>query len=339
MQFFPPEWYPQSAIQLTWPHQQSDWADNFHDVTHCFIELAKEISLKQKLLVVCRKESEVKPLLSNSTMQNILFVEQDSNDSWARDHGGITIFKNEIPSILDFGFNGWGKKYPFEKDNKITRALFENETFTKNVRYSNNLDFIIEGGSIESDGKGTILTTSNCLLSPSRNGNKSRQEIEEYLHTAMGVERVLWLNHGHLQGDDTDGHIDTLARFCNSDTITYVQCDDPEDEHFEELVKMENDLKAFKTLEGKPYNLIALPMADPIYEEGKRLPASYANFLIMNEVVLLPFYGTNKDHEAKDILHSVFPHREVIGINCSSLIKQGGSLHCVTMQYPEGVIS
>jgi agmatine/peptidylarginine deiminase len=334
-----PEWYPQSAIQLTWPHQESDWADNFHDVKQCFIELAKEISLRQKLLVVCRKESEVKPLLSNCTMQNILFVEQDSNDSWARDHGGIVVMENEKPVVLDFGFNGWGGKYPADRDNKITKALFENKVFTKNVQYSDKLDFILEGGSIESDGKGTILTTSSCLLSPSRNGNKSKQEIEQYLHKALGVERVLWLNHGHLVGDDTDGHIDTLARFCNSNTIAYVKCVDPEDEHFDDLAKMENELQVFKTLEGKPYNLIPLPMADPIYEEGQRLPATYANFLMMNEAVLLPFYGINKDHEAKKILQSVFSDREVIGINCSSLIKQNGSLHCVTMQYPEGVIS
>ena len=339
MQFFPPEWHPQSAIQLTWPHQESDWADNFHDVTQCFIELAKEISLRQKLLVVCRKESEVKPLLSNSTMQNILFVEQDSNDSWARDHGGIVVMENGKPVILDFGFNGWGEKYPAGKDNKITKVLFEKGAFTAEIEYRNKLDFILEGGSIESDGKGTVLTTSSCLLSPSRNGNKSKEEIDQYLHKELGAERVLWLNHGHLAGDDTDGHIDTLARFCSSDTIAYVQCVDPEEAHFDELVKMENELKTFKTLDGQPYNLIPLPMADPIYEEGQRLPATYANFLLINKAVLLPFYKANKDHQAKEILQSVFPDREVIGINCSSLIKQNGSLHCVTMQFPEGVIS
>ena len=338
MHFLPPEWHPQSAIQLTWPHEETDWSALLDEAIVCFVEIAREISKRQKLLIVCPDVSKTKGDLKDCNQENIILVQRDSNDTWARDHGGIVVIEKGNPVVLDFGFNGWGGKYPADKDNKITKLLFEKGAFASEIKYRNNLDFVLEGGSIESDGNGTILTTSSCLLSPSRNGNKSKQEIEQYLHKTLGTERVLWLNHGHMVGDDTDGHIDTLARFCNTDTIAYVKCTDPEDEHFEELAKMENELKAFKTLENKPYHLIPLPMADPIYEEGQRLPATYANFLIINEAVLLPFYGSNKDHEAKEILQSVFPDREVIGINCSSLIKQNGSLHCVTMQYPEGVI-
>jgi len=207
------------------------------------------------------------------------------------------------------------------------------------VRYKDHNNFILEGGSIESDGKGTILTTSECLLSERRNTQFSKTQIEDYLKPTLGAHRILWLNHGYLSGDDTDSHIDTLARFCNENTIAYVKCTDPEDEHFEVLSKMELELKTFTTNEGAPYNLLALPMADPIFFENERLPATYANFLIINGAVLLPYYGSKKDQEAQQILQSAFPDREVIGINCTSLTKQHGSLHCVTMQYPEGVLS
>ncbi|MEQ6121791.1 agmatine deiminase family protein [Reichenbachiella sp. MALMAid0571] len=339
MFFLPPEWHPQSAVQLTWPHKGTDWSYMLDEVNECFIEIAREISSRQKLLVVCKNQAEVQELLTDCNMENIVFSEQDSNDTWARDHGGITVLDNGGPVILDFGFNGWGSKFRSDKDNIITKVLCDAEIFNPEVGYKDHNDFILEGGSIESDGKGTILTTSECLLSESRNPQFSKTQIEDYLKTWLGAQRVLWLNHGYLSGDDTDSHIDTLARFCNENTIAYVKCSDSEDEHFEALSKMESELKDFKTKEGVPYKLVALPMADPLFFENERLPATYANFLIINSAVLLPFYGSKKDKEAQRILQSVFPDREVIGINCTSLTKQHGSLHCVTMQYPEGVIS
>lgn len=338
MNTLPPEWQPQSAIQLTWPHKDTDWASFLNEATICFVEIAKEISKRQKLLVISSDMSKTKGDLKDCNQENIILVQCDSNDTWARDHGGITVIQNGKPTILDFSFNGWGRKYPFDKDNLITRTLFESGAFKTEVKYKNHLDFVHEGGSIESDGKGTLLTTSSCLLSKNRNDQKSKEEIDLYLKDALGVNRVLWLNHGQLAGDDTDGHIDTLARFCDENTIAYVNCDDQADEHFAELSKMEEELKSFSTLEGEPYRLFPLPMAEAVYQNGERLPATYANFLIINDAVLLPFYGTKKDKEAKEVLQSLFPTREVIGINCSSLIKQGGSLHCLTMQYPEGVI-
>jgi agmatine deiminase len=334
----PPEWYPQSAIQLTWPHAETDWRPFLSEATNCFIEIAREISKRQKLLVVCKDLLKTKRDLKDCNQENIIFSLQDSNDTWARDHGAITVFTEEVPTILDFGFNGWGEKYTSDKDNQITRFLFTFEIFREKAKYENHLDFILEGGSIESDGKGTILTTSSCLLSETRNKTLSKEGVEQYLKNSLGAKRILWLDHGQLVGDDTDGHIDTLARFCDENTIAYVKCDDAQDEHFDELIKMEDELRKFRTLEEKPYNLISLPMAEPVYLKGERLPANYANFLIINGAVLLPFYGTIKDAEAQSILQSVFPNREIIGINCSSLIKQGGSLHCLTMQYPEGVL-
>ncbi len=195
---------------------------------------------------------------------------------------------------------------------------------------------------MESDGKGTLLTTSECLLSPNRNSYLSKEGIEDYLKETFGLDRVLWLDYGYMDGDDTDSHIDTLARYCDEHTIAYVKCNDRDDEHCEALNKMEEQLKTFTDYKGDPYKLIPpLPMAKAVYDEDNtRLPATYANFLIMNNVVLLPFYNDKeRDEEAKNQLQKAFPGREVIGVDCSALIRQHGSLHCITMQYPEGFIN
>ena len=218
----------------------------------------------------------------------------------------------------------------------LTRSL--KDIFNDKVKYYNYLNFILEGGAIESDGEGTMLTTSKCLLAPNRNEPLTKNEIDEFLKEIFGLQQILWLNHGYLSGDDTDNHIDTLARLCNETTIAYVQCTDEKDEHYQELDKMEKELAAFRRLDGEPYNLIPLPMAEPVYEDDYRLPATYANFLIMNNVVLMPTYDTHKDSIAKEQLQKAFPNREIIGIDCRTLIKQHGSLHCITMQYPEGFL-
>ena len=200
------------------------------------------------------------------------------------------------------------------------------------------LYYVLEGGSIESDGAGTLMTTSQCLLSPNRNEHLTQPQVEEFLKSSFGVERVLWINHGYLAGDDTDSHVDTLARFCDVDTIAYVQCDDKTDEHYASLKLMERELKSFKTLEGNPYRLIPLPMADARYEGEQRLPATYANFLIVNGALLVPTYRSPKDEQALSALREAFPDREVVGVDCSALIHQHGSLHCVTMQLPYYVL-
>lgn len=334
----PAEWHRQSAVMITWPHANSDWAAILDEVTDCYISLSKEITKRQKLIIVCENKNEVLQHFSDDEKNNITTKQIDSNDTWARDHGPISLFIDNQPAIFDFGFNGWGLKFASNLDNQITTELFDKQLFNENVLYRNKQNFILEGGAIESDGEGTLLTTSQCLLAPNRNQPMTQNEIEDYLIKTFGLKRVLWLNHGYLAGDDTDSHIDTLARLCDTETIAYVACNDKNDEHYEELKKMEEELISFKTIKGKPYKLVPLPMADKVIYEGLRLPATYANFLIMNDAVLMPEYGTDKDDIAKKQLQIAFPKHEVIGVNCTPLIKQHGSLHCITMQIPEGFI-
>lgn len=333
----PAEWFPQSGVQVTWPHDGTDWRDMLEEVTSCYVAFSKEILKREKLLVVAPPSHNVRHYFTEEEQHNLLCVEVESNDTWARDHGAITVFDGEQRTLIDFGFNAWGLKFAAHYDNQISGHLFRAGVFQSGTTYQNRLNFILEGGSIESDGKGTLLTTS-CLLAPNRNQPMTRQEIDHYLKRTLGAERVLWLNHGYLAGDDTDSHIDTLARFCDEETIAYVKCDDENDEHFSELQAMEAELKTFLAHNGKPYRLIPLPMAEPVFEAGQRLPATYANFLIINNAVLLPYYGTDKDEVVKQLLQEAFPTREIVGIDCRPLIKQHGSLHCVTMQFPEGVI-
>lgn len=334
----PAEWYPQSAVQLTWPHEGTDWAPILEEVTPCFVAIAREVIKREKLLIVCPDESEVRKALGEVDYDRILFREMETNDTWARDHGGISVFDEGRPMVYDFVFNGWGMKYAANHDNLITRKLCQMKTFREEVIPINMQPFVLEGGSVESDGKGTLLTTVECLASVNRNEYLQREELENYLKEVFGLDRILWIESGYLAGDDTDSHVDTLARFCSEDTIAFVQCLDRDDEHFEELQEMEREIRAFTRANGEPYRLIPLPMADRVVWEGERLPATYANFLIINDAVLLPFYGSPKDEIARAALQEAFPGREIVGINCLPLIKQHGSLHCVTMQYPEGFI-
>ena len=338
MRVLPAEWEPQSGVQITWPDSYTDWSDILEEVIPVYKQLALAIASREKLLVVCRDKASVMPHLKDVNLENVILRECAINDTWARDHGAITVLEDGQPALCDFKFNGWGLKFAADKDNLITSKLYESGVFSAQTNYQNLLNIVLEGGGIESDGQGTILTTSECLLSSNRNGQWSQTEIEECLKVSLGADRLLWVNNGYLAGDDTDGHIDTLARLASPKTILYVKCEDETDEHFEALQFMENDLKAFRTKEGDPYQLVALPMADPVYDGEDRLPATYANFLIINSAVLVPTYENEKDQEAMDIIQKVFPDREVIGINCLPLIRQHGSLHCITMQFPEGVL-
>ena len=266
--------------------------------------------------------------------EELLVVGEPSNDTWARDHGFITLVDDQGHArLLDFCFNGWGEKFPAELDNAINRRLYD-EGKVKG-EYVDCLDFVLEGGSIESDGKGTVFTTTGCLLAPHRNQPMTKEQIEEHLKQELHAERIVWINHGSLTGDDTDGHIDTLVRICPDDTLLYMGCDNPDDEQYAELHLMEEELKTFRTIEGKPYRLLKLPMPRPIIFEGERLPATYANFLVINGAVLCPTYAQpDLDAEALRLIGEAFPEREIVGIDCRSIIKQHGSLHCCTMQYP-----
>lgn len=339
----PAEWFPQSGVQLTWPHAQTDWAPILQEVEECYLRIAMEIALREHLIIVTPHPEEVGTLLQQKlpkrAIDNITILRIDTNDTWARDHGFITLIGDTQPTLLDFQFNGWGDKFEAGLDNQICRHMSEMNVL--NGAYQSHLDFVLEGGSIESDGRGTILTTSQCLLAPHRNQPLTQPEIEERLLSSLHAQRILWLDHGYLAGDDTDSHIDTLARFCASDTIAYVQCLDPNDEHYEELQLMEKQLKTFQMLDGTPYHLVPLPMAPIRYDEdGMRLPSTYANFLIINEAVLMPTYGDRDlDDTAHRQLAKAFPKHDIVDIDCQVLIKQHGSLHCCTMQFPVGVVA
>ena len=328
----PAEWEQQSMVQLTWPHKDTDWAPMLDEITTTYIQMAREIAKREPLLIVVpRRDDLPEEILS---LGNTTIFECPTNDTWARDHGFITLVDDEGHArLLDFKFNGWGEKFAAELDNAINRRIYDEGKIKG--EYVDCLDFVLEGGSIESDGKGTIFTTTGCLLAPHRNQPMTKAQIEERLKQELHAERILWIDHGNLVGDDTDGHIDTLVRICPDDTLLYMGAGEPDDEQHEELRLMEEQLKSFRTLDGKPYRLMKLPMPKAIIFEGERLPATYANFLVINGAVLVPTYDqTDLDAEAMRVIGETFPGREIVGIDCRSIIKQHGSLHCCTMQYP-----
>ena len=327
----PAEWEPQSGVQLTWPHEGTDWAPMLDEITETYREMARVIGQYEPVLI----------------------VEPPTNDTWARDHGFITLvpkrlqssddyrlqtldyrLQNSEPILLDFRFNGWGEKFPAELDNAINRRLYDEGRVRG--QYVSQLDFVLEGGSIESDGKGTVFTTTGCLMAPHRNQPMTQQQIEERLKQVLCAERIVWINHGNLIGDDTDGHIDTLVRIAPDDTLLYIGAD----KDHPDLTAMEQELQTLRTLDGHPYRLMRLPLPRPIYDEdGMRLPATYANFLVINRAVICPTYGQpDLDQEALRIIGEAFPGRDIIGIDSRPIIRQHGSIHCCTMQYPKGVI-
>ena len=313
----PAEWEPQSGVQLTWPHALTDWAPMLDEITETYRQMADAIGRYEPVLI----------------------VEPPSNDTWARDHAFITLTDDSGQALLlDFKFNGWGEKFPSDLDNAINRRLYDEGRVMGEYRYC--LDFVLEGGSIESDGCGTVFTTSCCLLAPHRNQPLTREQIADELKRRLCARRIVWIDHGQLTGDDTDGHIDTLVRICPNDTLLYVGCDDPHDEQYCELWLMEEQLLTLRTLDGRPYRLVKLPMPRPIYDDdGQRLPATYANFLVINGAVICPTYGQpDLDTEALRLIGQAFPGRDVIGIDSRPIIRQHGSIHCCTMQYPKGVI-
>jgi agmatine deiminase len=339
----PPEWAPQSGVMITWPHAQSDWRDRLADVEPVYMLLARHITRREKLLVICWDDvhaAHVKNRLraAEADLQNVILFCVHSNDTWTRDYGPLTVLDHGEPRLLDFIFNGWGDKFDAALDNRVTRRLHEAGIFAKAPL--STIDLVMEGGSIEVDGRGSLLTTENCLLAPTRNPGLDRTQIEAQLRNWFGATNILWLSHGHLKGDDTDSHIDTLARFCGPHTIAYVACDNPGDEHYADLRRMEAELRACRDIQGKPYYLVPLPWPAAKYDidDGRRLAASYANFLIINGAVLVPTYDDPVDEEVLRRLRDCFPDRELIGVPCLPLIRQNGSLHCITMQLPAGVL-
>ncbi len=309
---YPAEFEEQSYIQILFPHKQSDWVAYLEEAEATFVAIIEAIRRFEACVIVCDDILHVKSFFSS--YDKLHFIQYQTNDTWARDSSCISVLENGVIKLLDFTFDGWGGKFEATKDNAMNRAICECES----------VDFVLEGGAIESNGKGILLTTAQCLKNSNRNPHRDIDKIlQKYLH----VKEIIYLNHGYLAGDDTDSHIDTLARFISTDTIMHLTCKDKEDEHFQALQAMQKELQ--KT----PFKLIALPMTEPIYFEGERLPATYANFLMINKAVLVPIYNDKHDDEAIEIFTKSFPDREIIPIDCSVLIRQHGSLHCITMQF------
>lgn len=337
---FATEWDNQDGILIAWPHAGTDWAYMLDEVTACYVEMARAIlEDDERLVIVAPDADDVKASLGQDVdWQRISIIELPTNDTWVRDYGPIAVFKDGRTVLTDFTFNAWGMKFAADCDNLVTSRLQARGVFKAPL--VNYRDLVLEGGSIETDGNGTVLTTTCCLTAPNRNDALSREQLEQELLDRLGCVKMLWLDHGALSGDDTDGHIDTLARFAPDGVILYCGCDNPEDEHYEPLMKMEEDLKQMTDAEGNPYHLIKLPLPDAMYDEISRLPATYANFLVMNHQVLVPVYGQpENDVKACELIGQAFPGRKIKGIDCRPLICQHGSLHCATMQLPEGSLT
>ncbi|MCU4674921.1 agmatine deiminase family protein [Catenovulum sp. 2E275] len=337
----PAEWYPQDAVMLTWPHAQTDWQAILPQVEPIYVELVKTISQFQSLVLVCDNEAlkqHIKALLAAQQIDanRIFWVITPTNDTWARDHGPVSLVKGKQVQALDFTFNGWGNKFEASLDNKINQALFNQ----LNIKDQHTINLVLEGGGIESDGNGCLMATTECLLNPNRNPDFSQAELETLLLTRFGLQKILWLEHGALDGDDTDAHIDTLARFAPDNCIVYQACTDQNDSHFASLNAMKTQLQTFTNLDNQAFKLVELPWPDAQFSaEGDRLPATYANFLVINQAVLVPIYGVKQDQIALEQMQVAFPQHQIIGINCRPIIEQYGSLHCITMQLPQGFLS
>ena len=323
------EWERQNVVLMALPNEGTDWVDvGLEESAGVFRKIAQAIGYSQLVYILVDDVNEAKKHFCST--HNIIFIEAKFNDTWTRDYGPLSIEKDGVNKLLDFRFNGWGGKFEASLDNGVTQFLKSKGFFGRTELES--FDIEMEGGAIESDGQGTILTTKSCLLNPNRNGGLSQSDAEEILSSKLGANRVLWIENSYLEGDDTDGHIDMLARFISADTIVYLKCEDSNDSHYKILLELERELTNFKQANGLPYNLVPLPFTEPKYSGDDRLPASYANFLITNKALVFPTYQSPKDKEAGEIFKRLFPHREVIPVPCLKLIEQGGSLHCSTMQ-------
>jgi agmatine/peptidylarginine deiminase len=335
MNRFPAEWEKQSAVLIAWPHKTGDFR-NLEDVEQSYSAISDVISQYQKLLIVCRDDSHQLHIQNLISMNdNVEFIHAAVNDIWVRDTVFLSVEKDNTIVYRNFLFNGWGEKYSHQHDNDLNHKLLN----TKPFRHASHtdIDFILEGGSVESDGINTILTTKQCLLNPNRNKGLNQHDIEQQLLEHLGAKRLFWLDQENLTGDDTDAHIDSLARFCSDRTIAYTSCEDPEDLHYNSLKFMETQLQSLRTQDNDVYHLVPLPLPQPIHDEdGQQLPANYAHFLIINHAVLVPAYGDPMDAVALERLSGCFPDRKVISIPCRPLVHQYGSLHCMTMQFPEG---
>lgn len=334
----PAEWHPQAGLMLAWPDERTDWVPRLAQAQLEYAALIAAVSHHQPVLVMTRGAAAFDACRclageAGADARRLLAVRADYDDTWVRDYGPLTILEHERPRLLDFRFDGWGGKFDARRDDAVTASIHALGGFGDAKLES--VDFVLEGGAIESDGAGTILTTARCWRA--RHPDLERGQIESLMARHLGARRVLWLQHGGLEGDDTDAHVDTLARFCDARTIAYQHCDDVGDPHHDDLGAMHDELRALRTDAGGPYRLVALPWPGDVRHEGRRLPAGYANFVLANGALLVPAFGVSADGEAVARLQRAFPERRVKSLPSGTLIWQNGGLHCATMQLPQGV--
>ena len=337
----PAEWERQSAVMLTWPHPESDWGDMLEPVYRTFARIGAAVTAGQQLLSVCETPAHRQTVgaalaAADADPRRLTFAIAPSNDAWARDHGPLVTLGDSGPVVNDFGFNGWGGKFESADDDRITRRLHQQGLFGSAPRRLPGM--VLEGGAIETDGLGTLLATRRSVIDPARNPRMGQAAIEARLAAHLGIRRFLWLDQGGLSGDDTDGHIDTLVRFTDAKTLVYqsVSADHPDRAALDALA---GALGRLRQADGTPYRLVRLPCPGRhVDDDGRPLPASYANFLVTNASVLMPSYASPGDGEAAGVLARVFPGRPVVPIDCRAIIRHNGSLHCLTMQFPEGLV-
>lgn len=334
------EWESCGAILMALPNQDTDWGYIIDEALDQYRRLVRSFVLNgEKVILLTADCEDAARIVGEDILDSVRITETVFNDTWTRDYGPLSVIKNGETRAVDFGFNAWGLKFAADKDNLVNLRLAENGIINKS-RYRNHRNFILEGGSIDTDGCGTVITTSRCLCSPNRNGGLSKQDINMRLSSLLGAKHILWLDYGALDGDDTDSHVDTLARLCPDNTIVFTGCQNPDDSHFEELLKMKAQLTMFRNAQGEPFNLVELPMPAPVFDnDGNRLPATYANYLVTPKNLFVPIYGDERtDRLACMTLKIVFPDKKVVPVDCRTLLKQHGSLHCATMQLPEEIL-
>lgn len=330
------EWESCESVLLALPAPHTDWNYIIDEACAQYCRIIEALTSKGIRCIVLTPTMEYGlTTLAGIGGDLVTLVEMEYNDTWTRDYGPIAVTRGGRYRLLDFGFNAWGLKFAADRDNLVNMHLAEKDVISPDV-YRNERDFILEGGSIETDGDGTLLTTARCLQSPNRNGGLSRKSLNDILGRRLGFDHILWLEHGALEGDDTDSHIDTLCRMAPDNIILFTGCRNMDDPQFESLLAMRAQLSMFRNREGEPYNLVELPLPDAILDEnGERLPATYANYLVTPKVIFMPTYGQpHNDELACHTVKIAFPGHEVVGIDCRTLIRQHGSLHCATMQLP-----
>jgi agmatine deiminase len=339
----PAEWEPHEATWLSWPHKEASWPGAFEPVPAIFVEITRHLTESELVRINVADEDfaeRVRKLLraGGVDLGRVRFHFNPTNDAWCRDHGPIYVVRDaggrRERAIIDWGYNAWGNKYPpYDLDDVVPSRIAAETGETLFLP-----GIVMEGGSIDVNGRGTLITTEACLLNPNRNPQLNREQIEQYLKDYLGLVHILWLGDG-IAGDDTDGHIDDLTRFVAHDTVVTVVEEDPLDENYEPLKENYERLLRMKDQDGNPLRVVTLPMPGEKRIEDHRLPMSYANFYAANTRVLVPTFRHANDDAACDVLQRCFPDRRVVGIDCTDLIWGLGSIHCVTQQQPSGEIA